>query len=95
VSFAVEHFVALLDSGLADGLCQVAFARAAGTEKQRIFTPLDEGAGGEVEDDAAIHLRVEGEIEIVERFVSVAETGLLAAALEQTAGAARELVRDQ
>ena len=37
VRLAIEHFVALLDGRLADGLRQVAFARAAGTEKQRIF----------------------------------------------------------
>ncbi len=35
--FAVQHFVALLDGALADGLRQVTFACSAGTEKQRVF----------------------------------------------------------
>ena len=39
---AIEHFVALQDRGLADGLRQMAFARAARPEKQRIFAAIDE-----------------------------------------------------
>ena len=48
VGFAVEHFVALQDGCLADGLSEVAFPRAARTEKQRVFTAADECRGGEV-----------------------------------------------
>ena len=57
VGFAVQHFVALLDGGLADGLRQVAFARSAGTKKQRVFALADERGGGQIEDQAAIHFR--------------------------------------
>jgi len=47
----------------------MALARAARTEEERILAPADEGAGGQVEDQAAVDLRVEGEVEIVESFV--------------------------
>ena len=70
VRFAVQHAIALLDGGLADGLGQVALARAAGTEKQCVFPLADEGAGGQIEDQTAIHLRIEGEVEVVQRLVA-------------------------
>ena len=95
VGLAVEHLVALQNGGLTDGLGQMTLARAAGPEKQRILAPIDEGAGGEIEDQAAIHLGVEGEVEVVERLVGVAEAGLLAAAFQQAVGAAGEFVGDQ
>ena len=95
VRLAIEHSVALLDGGLADGLRQMALAGAAWTEKQRVFAAVDEGAGGQVEDQAAIHLRVEGEVEVVEGLVGIAEAGLFAAPLQQAVGAAGEFVGDQ
>ena len=95
VGLAIEHLVALLDGRLTDGLGQMALARAARAEEQRVFAAVDEGAGGEVEDQTAIHLRVEGEVEVVERLVGIAEAGLFAAPFEQAVGAARELVGDQ
>lgn len=66
-----------------------------GTEKQRIFPAVDEGSGGEVEDEAAVHLGVEGEVEVIECLVGIAEAGVLAAPFEQAVGAACEFVRDQ
>jgi hypothetical protein len=54
VGFAVEHLVALLNGALANSLRQMALAGTAGAEKQRIFPFVDESAGGEVEDQAAI-----------------------------------------
>ena len=95
VRFAIQHAVALLDGGLADGLGQVTLARAAGTEKQRIFPLADEGARGQVEDQAAIHLRIEGEVEVVQRLVRIAEGGLFAPALQQPVAAPGEFVGDQ
>jgi hypothetical protein len=61
-------------------------ARTARANEQRIFVARDKGAGCEVEDKAAIHLRVEVEIETVERSIGIAEAGLLAPALQQTIG---------
>ena len=95
MGFAIDHLVALQDGGLADGLGEVAFARAAGPEKQCILAPIDEGAGGEVEDQAAVHLGIEGEVEVVERLVGIAEGGLFAAPFQQAVRAACEFVADQ
>ena len=95
VRLAIEHLVALQDGGLADGLRQMAFARAARPEKQRIFAPVDEGAGGQIEDQTAIHFRIEGEVEVVERPVGIAEAGVFAAPFQQPVGAPREFVGDQ
>ena len=57
--------------------------------------PGDEGAGGQVEDQTAIHLLVEVEVEVVEAPLWVAKLGLLDPALQQTIAATSELVRDQ
>ena len=73
----------------------MAFARAARPEKQRIFALGDEDTSGEVEHQAAVHLRVEREVEVVKRAIGIAEGGLFAAALQQSIGAAREFVRDE
>jgi len=54
VGFAVEHAIPLLDGGLADGLSQMTFASTRRTEKQGVFVASDEGAGRQVEDQAAI-----------------------------------------
>ena len=76
VGLAVEDAVALLDRGLADGLREVALARAGRAEEQDVFVAVDELAGGEVEDQPAIHLLVEVEVEGVEGLVGVAELRL-------------------
>ena len=82
VRFAIQHFVALLDGALADGLRQVAFAGPAGAEKQRVFALVDEGCGGQVEYQAAIHFWIEGEVKVIESPVGIAKGGLFTAALE-------------
>jgi hypothetical protein len=82
VCFPIQHFVALLDGALPDGLRQVAFAGSAGAKKQRVFALIDECAGGQVEHQAAIHLRIEGEVEVIESPVGIAKGGLFTAALE-------------
>jgi hypothetical protein len=67
-------------------------ARAAGPEEQRVFALADEAAGGQIEDQTAIHLRIEGEVEVVERSVGVAKAGLLAAAFQQAVAAPRQFI---
>ena len=57
--------------------------------------PGDEGAGGEIKDQAAICLLVEGEIKVIEGLERIAKLGLFAAALQQPVGATREFVVDQ
>src|ERR1017187_2456937 len=76
VRLTVQHAVALLDGGWPYGLCQRRFARSAVPEKQGVFPFAEEGAGGQVEDQATIHLRIEGEVEVVQGLVRVAEGGL-------------------
>ena len=55
----------------------------------------DEGGGGKIEDQAAIHLLVEGEVEVIEGLLRVAELGLLFPPLQQALAATGEFVRDQ
>jgi hypothetical protein len=57
--------------------------------------PGNEGAGGQFKDQAAVHLLVEVEVEVVECLKRVAELGLLAAALQHAVGATGEFVGDQ
>ena len=55
----------------------------------------DEGSGGQVEGQTAIHLLVEVEVEVVEGPLRVAKLGLLGPALQQAIAATSEFVRDQ
>jgi hypothetical protein len=55
----------------------------------------DEGAGGQVEDQTAIHLLVEVEVEVFEAPLWVAKLGLLGPSLQQAIAATIEFVRDQ
>ena len=48
--------------------------------------------GGQVEDQTAIHLRVEGEVEVVQRLLRVAEGGLFAPPLQQPIAAPGQFV---
>jgi hypothetical protein len=66
-----------------------------GSQKESVFVPGDEGPGSQIKDQAAIHLFVEVEIEVVEGLERIAELGLLASPLQQAFGAAREFVGDQ
>ena len=66
-----------------------------GPEQERVLALGDEAGGGELEDEGAVDLLVEGEVEAVERAVGVAEAGLLVAPGEQAVLAALELVGDE
>src|SRR5437762_459609 len=55
----------------------------------------EEAAGGEREDEVAVHLFVEGEVEAVEGLVGVAKLGLLEPAGEEAIGAAGEFVLEE
>ena len=77
VRFAVEDAVALLDCGAPDGLGEVTLARTGLADEQNVFALGDEACGGELEDERAVDLLVEGEVEAVERAVGVPESGLL------------------
>ena len=95
VSFAIEHAMALLDHGDADGLRQVTLPRARPAEKEPVFPLGDEAAGGELEDEGPVHLRVEVEIEGVEGLAGIAKARLLEPALEEPILAFEQLVLDK
>ena len=95
VGFAVDHAIALLDRGAADRLGEMALAGAGWAEKERVLALLDEARGREVEDERAVHLLVEVEIEILERAIGVAEARQLVPARQQPVFAPAELVGDE
>src|SRR5262252_2204964 len=76
-------------------LRQMTFARAARPEKQRIFATIDECPGSQIEDQTAIHFRIEAEIEVVQSLVGIAESGELASPFQEPVGAPRQLVRHE
>ena len=55
----------------------------------------DKGRGREIENQTAIHLGIESEVEVVEGFLRIAKLGLLAPAFQQTVATPGEFVRDQ
>src|SRR5579864_2149755 len=93
--FAIHHAVILLNGYLAYGLSQMTLAGAAGAEKQCIFAFADEDTGSQIENQAAVHLGIEVEIEVIERFLGIAELSLFAPAIEQTLASPLQLVADQ
>jgi hypothetical protein len=95
VGFAIQHAVALLDDGVPDGLCAVTFAAARWTKKQGIFALSDPVRRGQFEDQIAIHLGVELEVEVVQALVGIAELRLFVASLQQPLAAAGQFIGDQ
>jgi hypothetical protein len=83
MSFPVQHSVTLQDGGMAHSLGQVALARSTWAEKEAVFPLADEGAGSQIEDQAAIHLGVKPEIEIIQRLLgAVTKLSLFVATLQ-------------
>ena len=95
VRFSVEDAIALQDHGAADGLCEMALARAGRAEEERVFTLGDETRGGQLVDQGAIHLLIKIKVKGVERAIGIAKAGLFMAALEQPVLATQELVGHQ
>jgi hypothetical protein len=57
--------------------------------KEGVLVTLDKRAGRQVEDQAAVHLGVEVEVEVVEVFLRIAKLGLFAPAFQQAVTAPR------
>ena len=95
VRFAVDDAMALLDDGQADGLREMTFPRAGRPEEQPVLVLSDEASRGELEDEPAVELAVEVEIEGVEGLADIAEAGVLDPALEEPVLATQELVADE
>ena len=95
VRFAVEDAIALLDGGASDRLGKVTLAGTPLADQQDVLALGDEACGGELKDQCAVDLLVEGEVETVERAVGVSESGLLVSSGEQAVLAALELLGDE
>ena len=80
---------------MAHGLAQVTLSRPTWTQEKCIFPLADEGTGGQVKHQAAIHLRVESEVEVVQSLVRVAEGRMFAPAIQESLAAAGKLVTHQ
>src|SRR2546428_1325282 len=91
VRFAVQHAMALQDERVAERLGEMTLARARRAEEDDVLARHEEAAGGEREDEVAVHLLVEGEVEAVEGLVGIAKLGLLEPAGEEAIGAAGEV----
>src|ERR1700733_548537 len=66
VRFAIQHAIALLDDLVPDGLGAVTLTASTRTKEQCVLPPSDPRGSGQVEDKAAIHLRIELEVEVIE-----------------------------
>jgi hypothetical protein len=55
----------------------------------------DEGGGRKIENQTAIHLGIEGEVEVIEFFLRIAKLGLLAPPVQQAIAATGKFVGDQ
>src|SRR5260370_42363241 len=88
----IDSAIVLLDGSLADGLSQVTFPCSSWPQEKYIFPLADEGTRSQIEHQAAIHLRVEGEVEVVQSLMRVAEGGLFAPAIQESLTAAGQLV---
>src|SRR5262245_41408751 len=73
----------------------MALACAGWTEKQRVFVFGDEIGSSEVEDEGAVDLLVEGEVEVVQCLLRIAELGSLSAALQQTITASSQFIGNE
>src|SRR5262249_50880472 len=83
VRFAIEDGMSLLDGGEAEGVGEVALPGAGRAEKEGIRMLGDPVAGGQLEDEGAVHLPVEIEVEGVQALAGVAEAGERDPALEE------------
>jgi len=80
----MQHLAALLNRGLSDGLRQVALPSSARAEKNNASSRLLMKAPvARSKTKTAIHLGIEAEVEVVERPVGIAESGLFATAFQQ------------
>jgi len=86
--------VACPAGAVAERLRDVGLADAGRADQEQVLAPLDEGAGGKVDDLGLGHRRVEGEVEVLERG-GVLEAGAADALLELLAVAAVDFVGEQ
>jgi hypothetical protein len=93
--FTIHDAIALLNGGLANGLSEMTLAGAGRAEKQAVLMFGDEVGRGQVEDEAAVHLLVEVEVEVIERLLWIAELGGLSATVQQTVTATIQFIGNE
>src|ERR1700733_652135 len=71
------------------------FARPARPEEQNVLALVYEGRGGQIENQTAIDLGIECEVEVVKAPVGIAESCLFATALQQPVGSPRQFIADE
>src|SRR5262249_40597668 len=91
----VDHPITLADDRLPDSLGQVTFAGTGWTQKKGVLMASDERCGRQIEDQAAIHLLVEVEIEVIERHLRIAKLCLFPSPLQESVAAASQIIGDQ
>src|SRR3954454_18021249 len=82
VSFPVEDPISLLDCRQSDGLCEMTLAGAGWTEKQSIFVLCNKVGCCQIKYQTAIHLLVEGEVEIIESGLGIPKLRFLSPAFQ-------------
>jgi hypothetical protein len=92
VRLAIEHAISLLDDSVTDGLSKMTLPRAWWPFKQAVFAPFHPAGGSQIEDQVAVHLGVELEVEVVQPLVRIAEACLFLAPLQQSFAAAVDFV---
>src|SRR5207253_9466765 len=95
VGRAIPDATALLNGGLTDRLTEITLARAGRAEEQAVLMFGDEVGRGQVADDAAVHLLVEVEVEVVECLLRIAELGGLSATVQQTVTATIQFIGNE
>src|SRR5439155_22668627 len=95
VGFTIEDAITLLNAGLTNSLGQMTLARTGRSLEQSVFVFSDEAGGGEVEDEAAVHLLVEVEVEVIECLLRIAELGGLSATVQQTVTATIQFIGNE
>ena len=66
VRFSIQHAIALLDDRVPDGPGAVTLTASSRTQEQCILPPSDRCGSGQVEDQTAVHLWIELEVEVIE-----------------------------
>src|SRR5262249_5922235 len=70
-------------------------AGAGRAEEQAVLMFGDEVGRGQVEDEAAVHLLVEVEVEVIECLLGIAELGGLSATVQQTVTATVQFIGNE
>lgn len=86
-----QHVISISDGGMPQGLGDMAFASAARTDDENTDLFLDKPAGGQVQDQRTVDVKIEGEVELLQGFL-VTEVGPAQGRGESFLGPAGDLI---